>query len=48
MLQPQEGPVSAIKLKVYDLLERWSTVEVLSVISFLRVKGVGLVEIHHL
>jgi len=32
MLQPQEGPVSTVKLKVCDLLERWSTAEVLSVI----------------
>ena len=48
MLNPQEGPVNIIKLKVCDLLEIWSAVELLSVISFLRVKGVGLVEIHHL
>jgi hypothetical protein len=48
MLDPQEGPVSMIKLKLCDLLEIWSAVEVLSMISFLRVKGVGLVEIRHL
>jgi len=36
-----------IKLKVSHLLERWSAVEVLSAFSFLCVKGVGLVEIHH-
>ena len=47
VLQPQEGPVNMIKLKVSDQLERWSAVGVLSVISFLRVKGVGLVDIHH-